>query len=151
MHRVVAAGSAGQETLPVVEDDRDLDHPEPAPHRPVGELHLHRVAGGAHVGQVDDVEHLRTSAQRNTDDREEFFNQANARMLRTIDSHTNFVMLNAGRPAEELVEHFEKNNIFLPRPVGAMSNYVRVSLGTAAEMVEFWHVWDLLPPPKMSM
>ena len=109
------------------------------------------VAANAALAALDDVEHLRTSAQRNTDDREEFFNQANARMLRTIDSHTNFVMLNAGRPAEELVEHFEKNNIFLPRPVGAMSNYVRVSLGTAAEMVEFWHVWDLLPPPKMSM
>jgi histidinol-phosphate aminotransferase len=109
------------------------------------------VAASAALAALQDAEHLRASAQRNTDDREEFFNQVSARMLRTIDSHTNFVMLNAGHPAEEIVEHFKKNNILLPRPVESMSNYVRVSLGTAEEMLEFWRVWDLLPPSKMSM
>jgi hypothetical protein len=40
------------------------------------------------MAALDDVDHVRTSVRRNADDRQEFFNQANARMLRTIDSQT---------------------------------------------------------------
>lgn len=52
----------------------------------------------AQYARLQADEHVRTCAQRNADTRQEYFNQANARMLRWIDSHTKFVLLNTGRP-----------------------------------------------------
>ena len=103
------------------------------------------VATAAASVALDDLEHVRTSARRNQDDRQEFCNQANARMLRTIDSHTNFVMLHVSRPAVETVEHFRKNGVLVAGPFPEFDKYIRVSLGTRADMREFWRVWDLLP------
>jgi histidinol-phosphate aminotransferase len=109
------------------------------------------IAVRAAATALDDEEHIKVSARRNADDRQEFFNQANARMLRAIDSHTNFVMLNTGRPSEEVAEHFRKNNILVAHGFASMDRYIRVSLGRPEEMLEFWRVWDLLAPHKMSM
>jgi len=109
------------------------------------------VAAKAAMAALDDAEYIRTSVQRNADDRQEFFNQANGRMLRVIDSHTNFAMLNTGRPAGEVVEHFRKNNIVVAGGYPSMGKYIRVSLGRPGDMQEFWRIWDLLPPHKMSM
>ena len=99
--------------------------------------------------QADD--HVLTCAQRNADNRQEFFNQANARMLRWIDSHTNFVLLNIGRPGKQVAEHFRKNNVLLASGFPLVANYVRVTVGTSEEMREFWRVWDLLPQHPMAM
>jgi histidinol-phosphate aminotransferase len=109
------------------------------------------VAARGASAALDDTDHIRLSVKRNEDDRQEFFNQANARMLRAIDSRTNFVMLNTGRPGVDIVEHFKKHNVLIARPSGGFETYVRVSLGTQAEMREFWRVWDLMPAHKMSM
>jgi histidinol-phosphate aminotransferase len=109
------------------------------------------VAAMTAVAALDDVEHVRMSASRNTDDRQEFFNQANARMLRWIDSQTNFVMLHCARPAVEVIEHFEKHEILVGPPIPAFEKSIRISLGTPAEMREFWRVWDLMPGHQMSM
>jgi len=109
------------------------------------------VAATAAVTALDDAEHVRMSARRNADDRQEFFNQAIARMLRAIDSHTNFVMLDTQRPAVEVIEHFAKNNVLVSPPFPSFDRHVRVSLGTPAEMREFWRVWDLMPIHHMSM
>jgi histidinol-phosphate aminotransferase len=109
------------------------------------------VAARAAAAALSDTEHVRVCAQRNANDRQEFLNQVNARMLRAIDSHTNFVMLNTGRQAEEVVKHFRKNDIILPPPFPRLDNYVRVSLGTREDMLHFWRVWDMLPPQKVSM
>jgi histidinol-phosphate aminotransferase len=105
-----------------------------------------RAAGAA----LDDTAHVRTSVTRNTDDRQEFLNQATARMLR-LDSLTNFVMVDTGRPALEVVEHFRKHGILVAGPVPSFDKDIRVSLGTPAEMREFWRVWDLMAGHKMSM
>ena len=94
---------------------------------------------------LDDAEHVRTSLARNEDDRQEFFNEANARMLRVIDSRANFVMMNSGRPAAPIVEHFGKHNVVLPLPFAGFEHYIRVSLGTPEDMRTFWRVWDLMP------
>lgn len=96
-------------------------------------------------------DHIQTCAQRNTDNRQEFFNQANARMLRWIDSQTNFVLLNTGRNGREISEHFRKNNILLASGFPSMENYVRVTVGSPDEMKEFWRVWDLMPQHAMAM
>ncbi len=108
---------------------------------------------GAHAGLVayDDLDYVRLSTKRNADDRQEFFNQANARMVRGIDSHANFAMLKCGRMAVGVIEHFRKNNIAIARLFPSMNTYVRVSFGTPDQMKEFWRVWDLMPPGKMEM
>jgi histidinol-phosphate aminotransferase len=115
-------------------------------------LEAHRTSEGvsaitlkAAVAALADGDYVRVSRSRNADDRQEFFNQANARMVRWIDSQTNFVMLNADRPAEEFVAHFERNRVLLSRPYMHFPKYVRVSLGPPAEMHEFWRVWELMP------
>jgi histidinol-phosphate aminotransferase len=115
-------------------------------------LEAHRMSEGvsaitvrAAVAALADGDYVRVSRMRNTDDRQEFFNQANARMVRWIDSQTNFVMLDADRPAEEVVAHFERNRVLLSRPYVHFPKHVRVSLGTPAEMHEFWRVWELMP------
>jgi histidinol-phosphate aminotransferase len=103
------------------------------------------MAARAAAAALDDRDYVRRCVDANGDDRQEFLNHANARMLRSIDSLANFVMLNAGRPAGPVVEHFAKHHILVPRPVPLLGSYIRVSIGTPAEMHEFWRVWDLMP------
>jgi histidinol-phosphate aminotransferase len=105
----------------------------------------------AALAALADQQHVATCVKRNVDDRQEFKNQVNARMLRVLDSHTNFACLNVMRPAGEILEHYRKNNFVLAPPIPAMPNYLRISLGTPEEMLEFWRVWDLLGSHPMSM
>lgn len=105
----------------------------------------------AAIAALDDTAYVRMAAKRNSDDRQEFMNQVNARMLRAIDSHANFVLLNPLRPVSEVLSHLEKNDVLVAPPIPDMDKYIRVSLGTPAEMQEFWRVWDLMPPGKMAM
>jgi histidinol-phosphate aminotransferase len=109
------------------------------------------LAQRAGATALEDTDHVRLSVQRNASDRQEFYNQANARMLRVIDSHTNFVMLNTGGPAEEAIGYLRHHNIRVAPPIPSMAKYLRVSLGTPDEMREFWRVWDLMPPRAMQM
>lgn len=109
------------------------------------------VALSAAGAALDDHEHIRSAAVRNADDRQEFLNQANARMLRAMDSHANFVMLNTERSAFEIVEHFRRNDVLVAGPFADYPTYIRVSLGTPTEMQAFWRAWDLLPTGHMSM
>jgi histidinol-phosphate aminotransferase len=108
------------------------------------------VAAGAAAAALDDTDHVRTSLARNSDDRQEFFNQATARMIRS-DSVTNFVMLDTGRSAAEVVEHFRQHDILVAGPIEGFDQGICVSLGTPADMRDFWRVWDLIVGHKMPM
>ena len=112
---------------------------------------INRAGMFAALAALGDRQHVDGSAQRNFDDRQEFMNQVNARMLRALDSHANFVCLNVMRPAGEILEHYRKNNFVLAPLIPSMPTYLRVSLGTPEEMMEFWRVWDLLGSHPMSM
>jgi histidinol-phosphate aminotransferase len=109
------------------------------------------VSAKAAAAALQDIAYVQMAAKRNADDRQEFMNQVNARMLRAVDSHANFVLLNPLRPVSEVLPHLEKNNVLVAPPIPAMDKYLRVSLGTPAEMQEFWRVWDLMPAGKMAM
>jgi histidinol-phosphate aminotransferase len=104
---------------------------------------LTTVAARAAVAALNDTEHVRMSARSNADRRQEFFNQANARMLRVIDSQTNFVMLNTQHQATDVVAHFRSQGVLIAGPFASFDEHVRVSLGTPDDMREFWRVWDL--------
>jgi histidinol-phosphate aminotransferase len=110
-----------------------------------------RAGISAAIAALADQQHIETCAKRNFDDRQEFMNQVNARMLRALDSHANFVCLNVMRPAKEILEHYQKNDFVLPPTIPTMPTYLRISLGSPEEMIEFWRVWDLLGSHPMSM
>ena len=112
---------------------------------------LNRAGMFAASAALADRDHIESCTNRNFNDRQEFMNQVNARMLRALDSHTNFVCLNVMRPAVEISEHYTRNNFVLAPLIPSMPNYLRISLGTPEEMHEFWRVWDLLGSHPMSM
>jgi histidinol-phosphate aminotransferase len=110
------------------------------------------ISARAASAALDDVEYVRIGVKRNTDDRQEFMNQANARMLRCIDSQTNFVMMNPQRPPDEVIAHLKQHNILIGPKYPALDKYIRVSLGKPEEMKLFWQAWDLMPATgKMAM
>ncbi|HXJ06001.1 MAG TPA: histidinol-phosphate transaminase [Candidatus Acidoferrum sp.] len=112
---------------------------------------VNAVGARAALVAYGDLDYVRVSVKRNADDRQEFFNQANARMVRGIDSHANFAMLKTSLRAADVIEHFRKNNVLIARLFPSMNNFIRVSFGTPPEMKEFWRVWDLMPPGEMEM
>jgi len=110
------------------------------------------VSARAASAALEDVEYVRLGIKRNTEVRQEFMNQVNARMLRAIDSQANFVMVNPLRPPEEVIEHLKKNHILIGPKYPVLDKYIRVSLGTPEEMQAFWRAWDLMPATgKMAM
>jgi len=109
------------------------------------------VSAKGAIAALEDSAYVRMAAKRNADDRQEFMNQVNARMLRAIDSHANFVLLNPLRPVSEVLLHLGKNDVHVAPSIPAMERYIRVSLGTPAEMREFWRVWDLMPAASTAM
>jgi len=100
---------------------------------------------------LHDQESVEESVRRNQDDRQEFYNQCHARMLKPIDSHANFVMMDAHRPAVEVIAYFEKRNVRIGRRFPPMDRHVRISLGRPPDMAAFWRVWDTLPHVDMNM
>jgi histidinol-phosphate aminotransferase len=112
---------------------------------------INGIIAQAAMAALADKESVENYVKRNTDDRQEFFNQAMARMLKPIDSHTNFVMMNTNRPAKQVIEHFRQHGIMIGYNIVGMEHYIRVSLGTPTEMREFWRVWDQLPNAGMQM
>ena len=109
------------------------------------------VAARSAAAALDDSDYVRLSSTRNEDQRQEFYNQTNARMLRQIDSHTNFVFTKTGLPSPQVIEHFERNGVTLGPVVPEMDRYVRVAIGTKENMKEFWRVWDTLPSMSHKM
>jgi histidinol-phosphate aminotransferase len=109
------------------------------------------IVAQAAMAALADKESVEQYVKQNTDDRQEFFNQAMARMLKPIDSHTNFVMMNTNHPAKQVIEHFRQHGILIGPQFVGMDTYVRVSLGTPQEMREFWRTWDQLPNAGMRM
>jgi histidinol-phosphate aminotransferase len=112
---------------------------------------INGIVAQAAMAALPDKESVEQHVKQNADDRQEFFNQAMARMLKPIDSHTNFVMMNTNRPAKEVIEHFRRHGILIGPQFVGMDTYVRVSLGTPQEMREFWRIWDQLPNAGMHM
>ena len=110
------------------------------------------VSARAAAAALDDSEYVQFAIRRNADDRQEFLNRVNGHMLRALDSHTNFVMLNPMRPPEQVIEHLKTHNVLIGPLIPAMPKYVRISLGTPAEMEKFWAAWNLMPATgKMAM
>ncbi|HKV64739.1 MAG TPA: histidinol-phosphate transaminase [Candidatus Acidoferrum sp.] len=107
------------------------------------------LAARAATAAIQDQGYVKRILARVTDDRQEFYNQANARMLRSLDSVTNFVMLRTPRPGTEVAEQLEEKGVLVASGYSGFDNYVRVSLGTPQDMAEFWRAWDAFMPHGM--
>ena len=107
---------------------------------------VNAVAAEAATAALDDPEYLRAGIRRNADDRQEFYNQANARMIKGIDSHANFVMVNSGMRATHAVEQLKALGVLVAEPFPGFDSYIRVSLGSEADMRAFWRAWDRIAP-----
>jgi histidinol-phosphate aminotransferase len=91
---------------------------------------------------LEDTDGAQEYIKKNEAVRQEFLKQANARGLKPIDSCTNFVMMDVGRPTKQVVEHFRKNNVWIGRDFPPLESSIRVSFGKPDEMKEFWRVYD---------
>ncbi len=104
---------------------------------------LASVAARAAIAALGDIDHVRAAVEANTGRRQEFLNQADARMLRVIDSHANFVMFDTRHEGSDVVQHYAGQGILISGPFVNFTRFVRVSLGTPDDMREFWRVWDM--------
>lgn len=94
------------------------------------------------VVALNDQEAVSKAVARNAANRAEFMRQAQSRNLRGIPSHTNFVMMDANRPAPSVIAACRQHNVLIGRPFPPMNTFVRISLGLPDEMQTFWSVWD---------
>ena len=115
------------------------------------EDNVNAIVVQAAAAALEDTDGVKSSVRRNADARQEFFNQAQARGLKPIDSHANFMMMNTLHPANDVIEHFRKNDVLIGPSFSSMDTYIRVSLGREEEMLTFWRAWDSLPYPKGHM
>ena len=107
------------------------------------------LAARAALAAIEDQAYVKKIIARVTDDRQEFYNQANARMLRSLDSVTNFVMLRTPRPGKEVAEQLKEKGILVAGGYAGFDYYNRVSLGSPQDMTEFWRAWDAFTPHGM--
>jgi histidinol-phosphate aminotransferase len=104
------------------------------------------VAARVALAAISDQAYVKKIAAVNADDRQEFFNQANARMLRALDSHTNFVLMAAGRPGKEVVDLLGSKGVLVSAGYPSFEKHIRVSLGLPDDMRAFWRAWDATMP-----
>jgi histidinol-phosphate aminotransferase len=109
-------------------------------------MDVNAVAARVALAALSDPEYVKKIALLNADDRQEFYNQANARMLRSLDSQTNFVLLATGRPGTEVAELLRSHQVLVTSGYPHFENYIRVSLGLPQDMKSFWRAWDASMP-----
>lgn len=104
------------------------------------------VAARVALAALADQLYVAKIAARNADDRQEFLNQANSRMLRSIESHANFALLAAGAPGTEVAEQLRARGVLVAAGYPSFPNHIRVSFGLPADMRRFWTAWDSVVP-----
>jgi len=104
------------------------------------------VAARVALAALSEPAYVEKIASLNSNDRQEFFNQVNARMLRALDSQTNFVLLATGRPGCEVAEALRVQGVLVATGYAFFQKHIRVSLGLPEDMQDFWHAWDASMP-----
>ena len=104
------------------------------------------VAARVAFGALADTAHVKKIAHLNSNDRQEFFNQANARMLRCLDSETNFVLMRTFVSGKETAEMLRAKGVLVRAEYPEFEKHIRISLGLPEEMRAFWSTWDAMMP-----
>ena len=104
------------------------------------------VAARVALAALSDTAYTRKIAAANANDRQEFFNQVNARMLRCLDSQTNFVLMRTGSSGKEAAEMLRNKGLLVGVGFPGFEKHIRVALGLPEDMEAFWEAWDVLMP-----
>lgn len=104
------------------------------------------AAARAAFAALSDPDYTKKIAKLNEDVRQEFFNQANARMLRWLDSQTNFVLLRTETSGREAANTLRARGVVVGAGYPSFEKHLRVSLGLPEDMQAFWRAWDALMP-----
>ena len=107
---------------------------------------INAVAARVALAALSDTAHVKKMIMLNTNDRQEFFNQANARMLRCLDSETNFVLLRTFSSGKETAEALRAKGVLAKADYPGFEKHIRVSLGMPEDMRAFWSAWDSSMP-----
>lgn len=107
---------------------------------------INAVAARVALAALSDTAHVKKMITLNSNDRQEFFNQANARMLRCLDSETSFVLLRTFSTGKETAEMLRTKGVLVRADYPAFEKHIRVSLGLPEDMRAFWSAWDALMP-----
>jgi histidinol-phosphate aminotransferase len=104
------------------------------------------VAARVAFAALSDQVYVKKIAKLNEDDRQEFLNQANARMLRCLDSQTNFVLLRTATIGKEAADMLRAKGVLVSAGYPSFEKHIRVSLGLPEDMQAFWRAWDSSMP-----
>jgi histidinol-phosphate aminotransferase len=107
---------------------------------------INAVAARVALAALSDAAHVKRIITLNSNDRQEFFNQANARMLRCVDSETNFVLMRTFSTGKETSEILKSKGVLVRAEYPGFEKHIRVSLGLPEEMRVFWSAWDAAMP-----
>jgi histidinol-phosphate aminotransferase len=86
----------------------------------------------------------------NTENRQRTFAWLDQHGYSYIPSQTNFFMLDAKRPAKDVIAAMRKQNVFIGRVWPAVPTYVRVTVGTGDEMERFQEALQHVMQGKVS-
>lgn len=109
-------------------------------------MDVNGVAARAALAAISDSAYVKKLATLNVNARQEFLNQVNARMLRCLDSHANFVLMRTGASGKETAELLRGQGVLVGAGYSAFDRHIRVSLGLPEDMQAFWRVWDASMP-----
>ena len=98
------------------------------------------------VAALSDQSYVKKIFSLNSNDRSEFYNAVNVRMLRCVDSEANFVLLKTHSSGKEAADLLRAKGVLVTAGYPYFERYIRVSLGLPADMQAFWRAWGECMP-----
>jgi len=84
-----------------------------------------------------DDEFYKFSIAKNKEAKDHIYKVLDALNLNYVQSHSNFVFFESGRPIRELMKSMAKENVLIGRPFPPMDQWARISTGTIDDMKQF--------------
>lgn len=98
------------------------------------------------VAALSDQSYVHKIFSLNCNDRSEFYNAVNVRMLRCVDSAANFILLKTHSSGKEAADLLRAKGVLVAAGYPYFERYIRVSLGLPADMQAFWRAWGECMP-----
>lgn len=96
-----------------------------------------QIAAAAGLAALGEREFVARVRRLNAESRDYLCRELSGMGLPFIPSHTNFVMVDLGRPSKDIIEALKKRDVMVGRVFPAMPNHLRVSIGTKEDMQRF--------------
>jgi histidinol-phosphate aminotransferase len=95
------------------------------------------MALAAAAASLPDKVHVEQGRKRNSEVRKYVYAELEKLNLKFIPSHANFLMIDVGRPARQVVGALRERRVEVGRVFPAMPNFCRVTIGTRPQMEGF--------------